>query len=86
MNYYANNRVSQDTPDIFSKYLQSIKNRNKLCSILETGDSQLVSKSMDKLADYNKAEKAKAVNDLLDCFTHIQDQPANAHPGGVGKR
>jgi hypothetical protein len=78
--------IISNHPGEFSKRLQSIENRIRLCGILETGDSQLVSKSMDKLTDYNKSEKAKAINDLLNCFAHNRNQPANVHPGGMEKR
>jgi hypothetical protein len=55
-------------PEEFSKGLQTLNNVKKLCGIMETGDYKLVSRSLNKLAYYNKTKNIKNVNDLLDCF------------------
>ncbi len=59
--------IMNNSPKEFSESLQRLNNMKKICGILATGDYELVSGSLKKLADYNKTKNIKMVNDLFNC-------------------
>lgn len=72
-------------PEEFSKSLQTLNNVKKLCGIMATGDYRLISKSINKLAYYNKTKNIKNVNELLDCFALSGKSNSNTGPPPDGK-
>jgi hypothetical protein len=70
--------IIEKYPMEFSTTLESFNEVEKFCGILETGDDRQNSRSMKKLADYNKAARLKKVKGLLDCMNRLSNAKPSA--------